>query len=233
MLALQSWLPLDYALVRVTAGDDLIYVPPTYSPVYWEIPRWWKIREIDEPYKYESCSRVDYGIYQIYVDGTAPNMYIDIYVDGKDIYFNKWRSIRRVLICKDLEAVNQRSTTEYIDIDFSPRDGYIVRYDGLEGIDVIDWGEIDDLEGYFDCKPIQKLPTLDSDQLLASKSTKLFGVCVNINALPILDNTRVNSIFYLPTIDTETLVEQRLTKLFSNSVDINSLPLLSDAYSAQ
>ena len=232
MLAIQTWQPLDYALVRVTANDDLIFVPPIYSPVYWEIPRWWKIREIDEPYKYESCARVDYGIFQIYVDGTAPNMYIDIYVDGKFIYFNKWRSIRRVLICKDLEAVNQRTTSEYIDVDFAPRDGYIVRYDGLEGLDVIDWGEIE-VENYFDCKPIDKLPTLDSDQPLAAKSTRLFDVCVNINSLPILDNTRVDSIFYLSTIDTETLVEQRLTKLFSNSVDINSLPLLSDAYSAQ
>ena len=232
MLAIQSWLPLDYALVRVAADDDLIFVPPIYSPVYWEIPRWWKIRKIDEPYKYESCARVDYGIYQIYVDGTAPNMYIDIYVDGKFVYFNQWRSIRRALICKDLEAVNQRSTTEYIDIDFSPRDGYIVRYDGLAGLDVINWGEID-LETYFDCKPIHKLPTLDSDEPLAPKSTRLFDVCVDINALPELDGLIFNSIFYLPTIDTETLVEQRLTALFRNSVDINSLPVLSDAYSAQ
>jgi hypothetical protein len=159
-------------------------------------------------------------------------MYIDIYVDGKFVYFNKWRSIRRVLICKDLEAVNQRSTTEYIDVDFSPRDGYIVRYDGLEGLDVINWGEID-LESYFDCKPIQKLPTLDSDEPLAAKSTRLFDVCVDINALPELDGLIFNSMFYLPTIDTETLVEQRLTALFRNSVDINSLPVLSDAYSAQ
>ena len=231
MLAIQSWLPLDYALVRVTDSDELIFVPPIYSPVYWEIPRWWKIREINEPYKYESCSRVDYGIFQIYVDGTAPNMYIDIYVDGKFVYFNKWRSIRRVLICKDLEAVNQRTTTEYIDVDFSPRDGYIVRYDGLSGIDVIDWGEIE-IENYFDCKPIQKLPTLDSNEPLAAKSTRLFEVCVDINALPLLDDEFFNNIFYLPTIDTETLVEQRLTELFRNPVDINSLPLLSDAYSA-
>ena len=36
------------------------------------------------------------------------------------------------------------------------------------------------------CYSIPRLPTLDSDEPLAPKSTEMFDVCVDINALPIL-----------------------------------------------
>lgn len=205
------------------------FVLPEYHVTYWEIPKWWWQGELTV---YTSCARVDYfKEYEIYIDGTTPNMHIIIYADGNNIYFDEVVDVDRVLICRDVLPVNRRETDEYIDIDFTPRDGYIVRWDGLDPINVIDWGEIS-VEDYFDCRPINKLPTLDSDEPLAPKSTQIFGVCTNIPLLPVLDEGLYSFINQLPTIDNEHSIESQLTTLFGKFVDIDSLPVLSNAYSA-
>jgi len=205
------------------------YIEPEYGPFYWEVPKWWYRGNRTV---YTSCTRVDYlNEYQIYIDGTTPNMHIDIYGDGQKLYFDHFVDVDRVLICRDLLPVNRRETTEYIDVDFSPRDGYIVRWDGLDPLEVIDWGEIS-VEDYFLCRKIDKLPLLGSNEPLAPRSTNMFGVCVNIPQLPILDAGLYSFISQLPTIGNESTIESRLTTLFGKSVDIDSLPLLNDVYSA-
>ena len=217
---------------KVVGDNDQVFefVPPEYHTLYWEIPKWWWQ---GERAVYTSCARVDYlKEYEIYIDGTKPSMNIIIYADGNNIYFDKAVAVDRVLICRDVLPVNRRETDEYIDIDFTlPRDGYIVRWDGLDPLKVIDWGEIT-VENYFNCREIHKLPTLDSNESLAPKSTKILGVCTNIPLLPTLDEGLYSFINQLPTIDNEHPIESQLTTLFGKSVDIDSLPVLSNAYSA-
>ena len=104
-----------------------VFVPPIYHVKHWDIARWWGDYDT---IKYENCARVDYEQDQFYIDGYTPAMKITIeYVDG-ELLFSDYQDIRRVLICRDLEAVTRKETEEYIDIDFSPRDGYVTRHNG-------------------------------------------------------------------------------------------------------
>jgi len=104
-----------------------VFVPPIYHVKHWDIARWWGDYE---NIKYENCVRVDYGADQIYVDGFTPAMQITIEYSEGQLLFSDYKDIRRVLICQDLEAVTRDETEEYIDIDFSPRDGYVTRHNG-------------------------------------------------------------------------------------------------------
>ena len=103
-----------------------IFVEPEYKGYSWKVDRWWHNGDI----KYETCSRVDYGDDQFYIDGTSPAMAVTIEYYNGQLLFSDYKDIRRILVCKSLLAVTRKETTEYIDIDFSVRDGYVVRYNG-------------------------------------------------------------------------------------------------------
>ena len=114
---------------EVKDTDDpglFIFVEPENSGYSWQVDRWWH----DGRIIYETCARVDHEDSQIYIDGTTPSMKITIKYEDGNMVFSDYQDIRRVLICKDLLAVTRKETTEYIDIDFSPRNGYVVRYNG-------------------------------------------------------------------------------------------------------
>tara|TARA_R110001592_G_scaffold132106_2_gene346330 strand:+ start:679 stop:1734 length:1056 start_codon:yes stop_codon:yes gene_type:complete len=108
---------------EVENDGDFIFVPPETDGYYWNVDRWWhQGRTI-----YESCARIDINDDQIYIDGTTPAMKITVeYTDDK-LIFTDYQDIRRVLVCKELHAVTRQQTTEFIDIDFEPRNGYVVR----------------------------------------------------------------------------------------------------------
>lgn len=106
-----------------------VFVPPIYHVKHWDIARWWGDYE---NIKYENCVRVDYGADQIYIDGFTPAMQITMEYSEGQLLFSDYKDIRRVLICQDLEAVTRDETEEYIDIDFSPRDGYVTRHNGYQ-----------------------------------------------------------------------------------------------------
>ena len=108
---------------EVENDGDFIFVPPETDAYFWNVDRWWhQGRTI-----YESCARIDINDDQIYIDGTTPAMKITIeYTDDK-LIFTDYQDIRRVLVCKELHAVTRQQTTEFIDIDFEPRNGYVVR----------------------------------------------------------------------------------------------------------
>ncbi len=103
-----------------------MFVEPENLGYSWQVDRWWyQGRRV-----YETCTRVDYGEDQFYIDGTTPAMAITIEYENGNLFFSDYKDIRRVLLCKDLLAVTRGETTEYIDIDFDVRDGYVVRYNG-------------------------------------------------------------------------------------------------------
>ena len=108
---------------EVENDGDFIFVPPETDGYYWNVDRWWhQGRTI-----YESCARIDIGDDQIYIDGTTPAMKITVEYTKDGLNFYDYQDIRRVLVCKELHAVTRQQTTEFIDIDFEPRNGYVVR----------------------------------------------------------------------------------------------------------
>ena len=117
-------------------GNDFTFMPPEYHPVYWEVPRWWYMA--DEQV-YTSCARVDFTRgYKIFIDGTTPLMHLKITWDGRNMKLTDEVDIRRILVCKDPNAVALGETTEYMDIRYNkyyPR--FEIAFDGLNGdIDV-------------------------------------------------------------------------------------------------
>lgn len=108
---------------EVENDGDFIFVPPETDKYYWNVDRWWyQGRTI-----YESCARIDIGDDQIYIDGTTPAMKITVEYTKDGLNFYDYQDIRRVLVCKELHVVTRQQTTEFIDIDFEPRNGYVVR----------------------------------------------------------------------------------------------------------
>jgi len=108
---------------EVENDGDFIFVPPETDAYYWNVDRWWhQGRTI-----YESCTRIDLGDDQIYIDGTTPAMKITVEYTKDGLNFYDYQDIRRVLVCKELHVVTKQQTTEFIDIDFEPRNGYVVR----------------------------------------------------------------------------------------------------------
>ena len=94
-------------------GRDFYFINPAFTENYWKVCRWW-YKGKQSPYV--NCSRVDFKGYQIYINGTTPLMNLRIQWDGKDMRLFDPVDIQRILICRDLVAVNRRETTDYMDI---------------------------------------------------------------------------------------------------------------------
>ena len=147
-----------FKLVSET-GNDFNFIKSVYHRFYWEVCRWW-YKGSQSPYV--SCSRVDFtGGYKIYINGTTPRMNLRMVWDGNGLTFHEPIDIRRILICKDLELVNSRQTTEYIDIRYDKKyPKFVLVYNGISDIPIDDAPVITTLPRWNDMNDYEPLQTV-------------------------------------------------------------------------